>query len=150
MDLYDAQQLALDLMGQHGLTPVWRFRFSRAVTIFGSCQHGTRTIALSRPLAEINEVAEVRDTILHEIAHALAGPGAGHGPRWRKIARELGARPERCTGADAKTVPGAWVGTCPGCGRTIERHRRSKAALACAQCCKGVYRPEFRFVWTRA
>lgn len=35
---------------------------------------------------------EVHETILHEIAHALAGPGAGHGPKWREMARRVGAR----------------------------------------------------------
>ena len=34
---------------------------------------------------------EVRDTILHEIAHALAGAKAKHGPAWKAIARRLGA-----------------------------------------------------------
>lgn len=41
---------------------------------------------------------ELRDTILHEIAHAIAGIKAGHGPVWRAVARKIGAKPQRvCT-----------------------------------------------------
>ena len=33
------------------------------------------------------------DTILHEIAHAIAGVEAGHGPAWKAVAQRLGATP---------------------------------------------------------
>lgn len=32
----------------------------------------------------------INQIILHEVAHALAGPSAKHGPRWLRIARLLG------------------------------------------------------------
>ena len=37
---------------------------------------------------------EFRDTVLHEIAHAIAGLRAGHGPEWKRIAIMVGAKPE--------------------------------------------------------
>lgn len=39
--------------------------------------------------------SEVRDTILHEIAHFIAGPKAGHGPAWVRACLRVGARPSR-------------------------------------------------------
>jgi SprT protein len=33
------------------------------------------------------------DVVRHEAAHALAGPGAGHGTRWLAIARKVGCSP---------------------------------------------------------
>ena len=33
------------------------------------------------------------DTILHEIAHAIAGANAGHGPVWKAVAKRIGAAP---------------------------------------------------------
>jgi hypothetical protein len=43
----------------------------------------------------IEAPAEVCDTVLHEIAHALLPNGGdgktGHGPRWQRKAREIGA-----------------------------------------------------------
>ena len=44
-------------------------------------------ISLSRHLVELNDEAEVRETILHEIAHALRRVGLGmgrSGGEWRK------------------------------------------------------------------
>ena len=38
----------------------------------------------------------LRNTMLHEIAHAIAGYQAAHGPTWRTVARQVGAKPERC------------------------------------------------------
>lgn len=42
-------------------------------------------------------MAHVKDTVLHEIAHALAGHEAKHGPVWQKIAKEIGANGQRVT-----------------------------------------------------
>ena len=36
---------------------------------------------------------QIRDTVLHEIAHAIAGREAGHGPLWKVTARRIGATP---------------------------------------------------------
>jgi len=38
---------------------------------------------------------QVRDTILHEIAHAIAGHKAGHGWQWKAECRRIGANPNR-------------------------------------------------------
>ncbi len=44
------------------------------------------------------------DLILHEIAHANAGPGAGHGPIWKAEARRIGCTADRC-------MPKKYLGT---------------------------------------
>ena len=49
-----------------------------------------------RTLGWSTSLRQVTDTILHEIAHALAGPGAGHGPAWKATASRLGATPKSC------------------------------------------------------
>src|SRR4051812_12271673 len=74
--------------------------------------------------ANRNGAAEDLDTLLHEIAHALVGPGHGHGPAWRRKCREVGARPVRCGPADMPA--GRWRARCGGCGRAFDRHRRPK------------------------
>src|SRR5689334_24415568 len=95
MDLMSAARLARELLDRFGLRS-WRFRFDRAVRRFGCCHYTTATITLSAPLTVLNSEAEVRDTLLHEIAHAVAGKAAGHGPEWKKYAAAVGAKPERC------------------------------------------------------
>lgn len=89
----DAQ--ARELMDRHGLAD-WSFRFNDAEKKLGVCRYREKLILLSREHAVNGARDQVTDTILHEIAHALAGPGAGHGPAWKAVARRLGATPKSC------------------------------------------------------
>ena len=81
-----------ELMDRHGLQG-WALRFSGARKKLGECRAREKLILLSRTHAVNGPPERVTDTILHEIAHALAGPAAGHGPAWKAIAERLGARP---------------------------------------------------------
>ena len=86
---------ARELMDRHGLGE-WILRFTAAQKKLGECRPRQNLILLSRTHAVNGQPGQVTDTILHEIAHALAGPGAGHGPAWKAIARRLGATPRSC------------------------------------------------------
>jgi predicted SprT family Zn-dependent metalloprotease len=136
MNLYRAQILARQLMIRHGLEE-WSFRFDHARRRFGSCRCATRLITLSRPLTLLNTEEQVRDTILHEIAHALT-PGEGHGPRWRAKCREIGAKPARCYTDDSVVSPARSPAPfrfgCAACGWWVERRRRSRGKYICARC----------------
>lgn len=88
-------------MEAHGLTARgWVAMLDDAKKRFGICRMRAKEISLSRPLVHLNSEEEVRDTILHEIAHALAWirhrRNCGHDERWKAICVEIGARPERC------------------------------------------------------
>lgn len=126
MNLHDAQRLAISLMQQHGLRD-WTFRFTRAKTQLGICKFKPRVIALSAPLTLLNDEAQVRDTILHEIAHALAGVKAGHGWKWKMIARSIGAKPERCESGEVAQPKGKYVLTCKNCGIQQPVYRVTKS-----------------------
>lgn len=153
----DAQRLALRLMGEHGLIEQgWRFKFDTAKVRFGQCRYGTKTISMSRPLVELNEIDRVRNTILHEIAHALAGPRAGHGYQWKQTARAIGCDANRCyDAAEVEAPPRRWIGTCPSCGETTTRDKLGEKMkrYACSRCCKrlngGRFSAEFIFYWKR-
>ena len=84
--------LARRLMDEHGLG-AWAFAFLEAERRLGDCRFEDRLIRIGRGHALDAGEAEVRDTILHEIAHALAGPEARHGPAWKAAARRIGATP---------------------------------------------------------
>ena len=84
---------ARELMDRHGLGE-WRLRFTAAQKKLGECRPRQKLILLSRTHAVNGQPGQVTDTILHEIAHALAGTGAGHGPVWKAIASRLGAKPK--------------------------------------------------------
>ena len=135
MDLAPAAQLARELLDRYGLRS-WRFRFDRALRRFGSCHYLTATITLSAPLTLLNSEVEVRDTLLHEIAHAIAGPQAGHGPEWKKYAAALGARPQRCYDGQVEAPQAHYVSACPNCRKEYRRHRAPSGKVACSDCCR--------------
>lgn len=153
MNTTDAYNLAVALLADHDLDD-WSVTFDNAKRRFGVCRFGRREIGLSAPLVAINDERAVVDTILHEIAHALAGPGAGHGPKWRSIARSIGATPERCVdAAKVNTPPAKWIGICDHCGETVDRHRLTDRAkrTACYGCCQrhngGRFDAAYKFRW---
>lgn len=90
-----ARILANDLMRKHDLTG-WSFGFDRAVTRLGACHYHKRMITLSSVVLRNMTDAQVKNTILHEIAHAKAGHAAGHGPVWRSICLSIGGDGKRC------------------------------------------------------
>lgn len=132
MKLADAEKLAYELMGQHKLfSNGWGFKFDNARVRFGLCAWSKKTISLSRHLTELNDEEQVRDTILHEIAHALAPKRAGHNRQWVYQCLQVGAKPQRCYSDTAvKTPERVVVGTCPNCERTVERFKRMKMRVA--------------------
>lgn len=97
MDLTDVTALANRLMTEHGIAGKgWTFRFDNAKRHMGCCNYSTKTITVSRYFAAEANEAEVRDTILHEVAHVLAGHAAAHQIAWKVIAVRIGATPSAC------------------------------------------------------
>lgn len=107
LSMTDIEDLAAWALDEHGLDRLgWRFAWDRAVRRAGCCKHTQRLITLSRPIFEIETNRDdVLDTILHEIAHALVGPEAGHSNTWKQTAVAVGARPERCHSLGTPTLP---------------------------------------------
>jgi predicted SprT family Zn-dependent metalloprotease len=150
MHLPLAATLARQLMDEHRLTG-WTFRFDSAKRRFGLCNYTTKTISLSRHLTGLNGEAQVRDTLLHEIAHALT-PRSGHGRAWREKCLEIGARPERCLDLEGVTQPApAYLLVCPRCDLKLPRERKTRRAVACKRCCNryngGRYSSRYRLLW---
>lgn len=136
MDLATAQTLARELLELHGLGD-WTFAFNRRKRTFGLCDFSGRCIYLSAVLTDLNGEEAVRDTLLHEIAHALAGPQAGHGLAWRTTALAVGAAPQRCYRADeVRQPPGRYLLVCPCCQTTVTRYRKPTRIYACRRCCE--------------
>lgn len=136
-----AQMQTWELMAKYGLVERgWNFAWTRRKTQLGCCDHTHHTIKLSRPYVQLNPESIVRDTILHEIAHALVGYQAGHGLVWKLKAQELGARPEACKDPQLfpgfVSVPGKYQATCGVCGYVFNRDRLPKAnrIIRCGIC----------------
>ncbi|MFH1375051.1 MAG: SprT-like domain-containing protein [Patescibacteria group bacterium] len=151
MNLLNAKTLATQLFCKHNLKG-WQFKFDRSRRRFGCCNLTLKAISLSRILTELNSPSLVRDTLLHEIAHALTGRrGVAHGREWQDIARSLGCRAKRCyKEGEVKTPPAKYAARCVSCGRSFPAFRR-RQRVACGLCCKekngGRYSHEFRVVF---
>lgn len=153
MNLTDAQKLLGDTMRAHGLLARgWTQKFDNGTKRFGCCDYTEKRITLSRHLVGINPEHIVANTILHEIAHALVGPGHGHGEVWSRTAREIGCSGNRCwtPGQNgAKALAPKWVGFCPnGCSVHTSRDRLTDRAkrLICVHCQRG-QATNYHLVW---
>lgn len=111
----------------------WSFGFDNAKTRAGLCNYVTKRISVSKYLAAKYEDDEIHQVLLHEVAHALAGPGAGHGASWKSIAKSIGYEGKRLHGGAIAEDLAPWVGTCPA-GHTHYRYRRPSRPLACGKC----------------
>lgn len=147
MDPGQAVRLARRLMAEHGLEG-WTVRLDRAKTRAGVCRFGPREIGLSAPLTSLHSEAEVTDTILHEIAHALVGAAHGHDAVWRAQAVRIGCSGDRCVDPSAARVEGKWVGRCAR-GHEVSRHRRPRRLQSCATC-DARFNPAHVLSWTYA
>jgi predicted SprT family Zn-dependent metalloprotease len=115
--------VANELLARHGLHD-WTFAFNRRKSALGLCLYHLRTIELSVYLIRGSASEEILDTLLHEISHALVGPGHGHDAVWKRKCLEIGAKPVRCGEADMPI--GRWRANCGQCGKSFHRHRRPK------------------------
>ncbi|MCI3924964.1 SprT-like domain-containing protein [Paenibacillus sp. TRM 82003] len=142
VELREAVAMAEGLLAEHGLAG-WTVVLDRARTRAGVCREDRRQIGLSAPLTLLHSPAEVRDTVLHEVAHALVGTRHGHDAVWRAAARRIGCSGTRTT--SAPRPPGRWRGVCPA-GHAVTRHRRPALPLACGACARG-FSPEHLLTW---
>lgn len=130
MNINDAQALAAKLMTEHKLdSKGWVFKFDKGTCRFGRCSYSNRVITLSRSLTLSNAETEVRDTILHEIAHALVGPRHGHDSLWRAQALKIGCNGKRfyktAGQGGAVVVNSPWVLVCDSCGERYPKQKKS-------------------------
>lgn len=110
----------------------WIVIVDDTVRAIGRCFSGSRKITLSRRYLYTASDEQIRDTILHEIAHALVGGEHGHDNIWKAKAVELGAKPERCA---AVSTLHKYQLVCPNCSaRFQKRSRRSVSKTYCNKC----------------
>src|SRR3954447_15025938 len=111
-------------MAKNGLHD-WAFGLAKTRRGLGVCKYKAKRIEIAEYYARNSPPETVLDTLLHEIAHALAGPAPRHGPAWRAIAVRLGATPRACeTSHQAVTEPGDWQALWPGGEQNVHPYPR--------------------------
>ena len=114
-------------MLRHGLAE-WTFGYGYgrrtlgSTRIAGGADRGV--IRISRHLLTDDRDGRLEDTLLHEVAHAVAFERHGrtamnHGPLWRAVAAALGGPP---------LLPAPYRLVCRRCGASIGLYRRPKHA----------------------
>lgn len=119
------ETIANDFLQQYRLTN-WKFAWLDSRKALGKCYYNENTIALSRYYCLFLPESENKDTILHEIAHALtweqykkdihevpsmlhakmAKAYLGHGLIWQLKCKEVGAKPQACYDGEIKIPNG--------------------------------------------
>lgn len=143
------------LMEERGLLDMgWKISFNNNKSTAGICNYSKRTIFLSRFYLEHGSMEKSWDTITHEIAHALVGPGHGHGYVWRTQHIKLGGSGNRGYVLEGKVKEAfkssaKWTGICPrNSEHTVSRNRLTKTAKSssCSRC-STTFNKDLIFVW---
>jgi len=87
MNLRELEAIAERELLKHGLRD-WSFGLAKTKRRQGVCKFRDRRIEIAEFYARRNPPEKVLDTLLHEIAHAIAGPKARHGPAWKSVAKK--------------------------------------------------------------
>lgn len=124
------QQTALELIVKYGLRK-WHFKFDHSTRRAGCCNYRDKTISIAFELARSGTDEDIRDTILHEIAHAIVGKKHNHDALWKAKAQEIGCSGERTH--KLTFAPPRWFVTCKNrCWTHTAQQRNSK--LICRTC----------------
>ena len=154
MNVSHAQDLAEQLIAKHLHHPThpWKFRWNKRKRSAGLCSYGRRTIELSIVLTSYASEEEVRDTILHEIAHGLT-PGHHHDYVWQAKAKEIGADGKRCYSEETKPEMALahkeiskYKAVCKN-GHEHYKNKMSRRNHSCGQCSR-TFNPNEILVWT--
>ncbi len=145
-DLNRVRRWAEALIAIH-LDDSWSFGFDNAKRRAGQCDYTHRRITVSRYLAARFDDDENHQTLLHEVAHALAGPAAGHGREWKRLAQGLGYVGGVTHRGETAVELAPWVGHCPA-GHLAYRHRRPTRPASCRTCAP-TYDERHLFRWVK-
>lgn len=155
--LQDAREM-LRAVGAHALAERVRLEWNaRMRSTAGLAFPGRSLVRLNPRLREFGD-AEVRRTLVHELAHLLAHERAGrrriapHGAEWRRACADLGLPDEKRTHdlpLPRRKIARRHHYRCPSCRTTIARVQPLRRGSACLHCCRthnhGRYAARFRF-----
>jgi SprT protein len=117
----------------------------------GSYQPANKQISISSRLLTLADQDEVREVVLHEIAHAIVHKRFGkeasaHGKEFRSVCDELGVKPRRHIDVDIKNWQPRlrYLSKCGHCKSLIVRKKRVRSVRC--QCGEKVYPPSWKTI----
>jgi hypothetical protein len=109
----------------------WSFQCDHATPRAGCCNSQTQVNSLAHAYARTAPDADMDDTLLHAIAHALVGKAHGHDQVWQAKAVALGGAGHRCH--DVPCTPPRYIVTCANACWVTTAERRQQGAV-CRTC----------------
>ncbi len=141
------EQFAADKIAEHlPADGLWAFSWIKTKRTMGVCDYQLRTVSASSVYVGRASVEQLEDTVLHEVAHAIAGYSAGHGLAWQAACVRIGAEPKRLFDASSISPPCTWTMDCPSCDgpqRKLFAKPRSRRQESCIHCSGGKFNYDF-------
>lgn len=91
-----AEDIIKELMTKYLDGLGWKLKFGESNRRAGCCNHKTKTLMFPKLYVRNVTESELRNTILHEIAHALVGLDHNHDQVWKEKAISIGCNAEVC------------------------------------------------------
>ena len=117
-------QMTRELLDEHGVDGFDVKMNGRLTRSIGRTNFTKHVIEFSSQLAAVNDRSVLENTARHEVAHAIAGYRAAHGPEWKAACRLTGAKPVACTDAQSIQGVGSWEAWCAGCEKKLDQRKR--------------------------
>lgn len=136
MNLIEVKRQAQQLLNEHGLAAQgWTVDFNNRRGAAGVCRYRTRRIEFSIPAMRLLSDAECIDTVTHEVAHAIVGGAAGHGPVWKAQHRAMGGSGRASVNAPevAKAIA-KWRAECKTSNAVLSYRNRLTSGMRNATC----------------
>lgn len=137
MEINEFVKLGAELMNKHACK--YKLRVNKNTSRLGVCNYKKQTIYISLHHIQTSTADEVKNTILHEIAHSLC-KGEGHNHIWKKTFKELGGEGERLASEEiskkfVSEIKYKYTYVCPTCNHKSGAMRIWKRKKACYDCC---------------
>lgn len=129
MEAHEVATLARTHMDQHGLEG-WFIKIVNVFGVAGRCVYSRRTLEFNAKWCAVASDLDVKNTVLHEIAHALVGPGRGHDYIWHARFLSIGGNGETRASDHGLNATKRFVVQCvDGCENLGYRQRRDPRLL---------------------
>ena len=159
MTINQVLALATELKNKHSELLSWTISFNKRKRAFGVCNYGKREISISSILIPFMTDSAIKDTIIHEIAHALT-KGHDHDKVLKRKCIELGGTGDRLGGSnkfeggDSSRLEfneknSKYTLTCPTCGCKSYINRMPKHSQSCGKHGDRRYNPIHKLILTQ-
>jgi predicted SprT family Zn-dependent metalloprotease len=131
MNIYQILDLANATIAEYGLYG-WKAELDNGKKRAGACHYSRRVLSFSQHILPNASDEDVLETIRHEVAHAIVGHSAGHGPAFKRQLIEMGGTGRRTHSMATPEL--RWKATCPTHGAIGTRRTRPQGQHTHRRC----------------